>query len=52
MSIYNNETSEKITKLTHREFPHLTKFTKIAVRKNNGVYSSLIYKGTTKKTWK
>ena len=41
MSIYSNDNISKITKLTPRELPHLAKTTKITVRKNNGVYSTL-----------
>ena len=41
MSIYSDNIS-KIAKLTTRELPHLAKTAKITVRKNNGVYSTMV----------
>ena len=39
MSIYSNDNTSKIVKLTTRKLPHLAKTAKITVRENNGVYS-------------
>ena len=40
MSIYSNDNSRKIAKLTTRELPQKSKNAEITVRENNGLYST------------
>ena len=51
MSIYSNDNIRKITKLTTHELPQKSKYAKITVRENNGLYSRLIPKAYNELSW-